>query len=187
MISKLKKVYFYLFGILLAKHFYRREVFYSKHFSSPGSKGWLWLYHSFFWQKIIGINRSVPWPVSFKISVIGAENIIFDYNDLNNFMTHGNYFQATGAKLEIGSGTYIAPNVGIITENHDLHDPSKRGVGKEVVIGKKCWIGMNSMILPGVKLGDNIIVGAGSIVTKSFSEGRCVIAGNPARLIKKLD
>jgi acetyltransferase-like isoleucine patch superfamily enzyme len=58
--------------------------------------------------------------------------------------------------------------------------------GKDVVIGNKCWIGMNAMILPGVHLGDNTIVGAGSVVTKSFPEGNVVIAGNPAKLIKKL-
>ena len=45
---------------------------------------------------------------------------------------------------------------------------------------------MNSIILPGVKLGDKTIVGAGSIVTKSFEEGNCVIVGNPAKIIKKL-
>jgi acetyltransferase-like isoleucine patch superfamily enzyme len=45
---------------------------------------------------------------------------------------------------------------------------------------------MNAMILPGVHLGDNTIVGAGSVVTKSFPEGNVVIAGNPAKIIKKL-
>ena len=43
------------------------------------------------------------------------------------------------------------------------------------------------MILPGVTLGDNTIVGAGAVVTKSFPEGHCVIAGNPARKIKDID
>lgn len=54
------------------------------------------------------------------------------------------------------------------------------------MIGDKCWIGMNSVILPGVVLGDNTIVGAGSVVTKSFENGHCVVAGNPAKLIKRL-
>lgn len=58
--------------------------------------------------------------------------------------------------------------------------------GKDVIIGKKCWIGMNAIILPGVKLGDNTIVGAGSVVTKSFPDGNLVIAGNPAKIINKL-
>jgi acetyltransferase-like isoleucine patch superfamily enzyme len=46
---------------------------------------------------------------------------------------------------------------------------------------------MNSVIHPGDKLGPHTTVGAGSIVTKSFEDGYCVIAGNPAKLIKKLD
>ena len=89
-------------------------------------------------------------------------------------------------KIVIGEGTYIAPNVGIITTNHDLNNPDEHLGGEDVLIGKQCWIGMNSVILPGVVLGDHTIVGAGSIVTKSFHEGNCVIAGNPARKIKEL-
>ena len=47
-------------------------------------------------------------------------------------MTQGNYFQALGAKMIIGKGSWIAPNVGIITENHDIKDPDKRAGGKNV-------------------------------------------------------
>ena len=46
---------------------------------------------------------------------------------------------------------------------------------------------MNSVILPNVILGDFTIVGAGSVVTKSFRDGYCIIAGNPAKIIKKLN
>ena len=66
-----------------------------------------------------------------------------------------------------------------------LEDNRKHEIGA-VSIGKYCWIGMGSIILPNVNLGDFTIVGAGSVVTKSFS-GYCVIAGNPAKLIRKLD
>ena len=86
----------------------------------------------------------------------------------------------------IGKGTYIAQNVGIITANHDLMEPDVHQQGKEVILGEKCWIGMNAVILPGVKLGDHTVVGAGSVVTKSFEEGYCVVAGNPGRQIRRL-
>jgi acetyltransferase-like isoleucine patch superfamily enzyme len=46
---------------------------------------------------------------------------------------------------------------------------------------------MGAVILPGVKLADFTIVGAGAIITKSFPEGYCIIAGNPARIIKHLN
>lgn len=59
--------------------------------------------------------------------------------------------------------------------------------GKDVVIGEKCWIGMNSVILPGINLGGNTIVAAGAVVTKSFPQGNVVLAGVPAKIIKELE
>ena len=75
----------------------------------------------------------------------------------------------------------------MITQNHDLDNLDQRSEPKDIVLGKNCWIGMNSVILPGVVLGEKTIVGAGSVVTKSFLEGYCVIAGNPAKKIKDLN
>jgi len=180
-------LFYFIFGNTIGKLAYPSYIFKSKHFSSPNSIGWEWIYKCFIWQKIKRVNRHVPWPVSFQIRIACPENITFHPDDLNNFMTIGNYFQAANAKLSIGRGTYIAPNVGIITENHDLSDPDIRAGGKDIIIGKKCWIGMNAVILPGVELGDHTVVGAGAIVTKSFPKGHCVIAGNPARLIKIIE
>lgn len=114
------------------------------------------------------------------------KNIHFDVNDLNNFMTYGVYFQGCG-DIYIGKGTYIAPNVGLITENHDLYDPRKRAGAKTLVIGENCWFGMNAILLLGVVLGPHTVVGAGAVVTKSFSAGFCVLAGNPAKIFKLLD
>jgi acetyltransferase-like isoleucine patch superfamily enzyme len=115
-----------------------------------------------------------------------ASNVYFDLDDLNNFQSFGVYFQCIDANIFIGKGTYIAPNVGIITSNHDPLDLGRHLPGEDIVIGEKCWIGMNSVILPGVRLGDRTIVGAGSVVTKSLPEGNCIIAGNPAKVIRKI-
>jgi len=103
------------------------------------------------------------------------------------FSVKGNYFLYRVEKIHIGHNTWIGPNVGIITQNHDLANLYHFQPPKDVIIGNGCWIGMNSVILPGIILGDHTIVGAGSVVTRSFPEGKIVIAGNPARLLKKIE
>ena len=134
----------------------------------------------------MNVNLNVPWPVSARIHIVKPENITFHPDDLNNFQGFGNYFQAIGPII-IGRGTYIAPNVGIITANHSFRDLDMHTQAEAVTIGEKCWIGMNSVILPGVVLGEGTIVGAGSVVTRSFPEGHCVIGGNPAKTIRILE
>lgn len=68
---------------------------------------------------------------------------------------------------------------------HVFHDNMNECTGK-TIIGRNNFIGMGSIIMPGVKLGDNVIVGSGSVVTKSFPDD-VVIAGNPAKVICTLD
>jgi len=137
-----------------------------------------------FFQKVLGFNRKVYWPVHFTSIVSGHKNIYAGIDTCPGYMP-GCYIQAIG-NIYIGDYTQISANVGIITANHDLNDSTKHIV-KKVHIGKYCWLGMNVMILPGVELGDHTIVGAGSVVTKPFPNGYCVIAGNPAKVIKILD
>ncbi len=149
------------------------------------AEGWSWLFHDWWSCLVTGSNSSVPWPISSSNTVIGWKNIEFDPEDLHNFQGKGCYFQAV-AKITIGKGTYIANNVGIITANHDVHDLRTHTEGIPVTIKNNCWIGMNCVILPGVQLGDNTIVGAGSIVTHSFPIGNCIIVGNPAKIIKEI-
>lgn len=183
-ISLIKKTFAQLIGLIFYDYKYLR----GKEFSSyKYTNGWRWVMENFFIQKIVGYQRHIPYPVSFRMQVMNWENIHFDIDDLSNFQKGGSYFQAAAdAHIYIGSGTYIAGNVRIITANHNLSDLSLPTPGKDVNIGKKCWIGMNSMILPGVILGEHTIVGAGSVVTKSFPEGNCIIAGNPAKIIRRL-
>lgn len=76
--------------------------------------------------------------------------------------------------------------MGLITANHIPGDLEKMTDPEPITIGEGCWIGMNAVVLPGVTLGPNTTVGAGAVVTKSFPGGHCVIAGNPARLVRYL-
>lgn len=165
--------------------FYDRKYLRGRWFEQT-YKGFVWAARGVFWQKICGANRHIPWPVSPFIEISNGRNIIFDPDDLNNFQGKGNYFQNFNGKIYIGKGTYIAMNVGIITSNHDVNNLDEHFPGQDVKIGTSCWLGMNSIILPGVILGEKTVVGAGSVVTKSFPEGHCIIVGNPAKLLRKI-
>lgn len=137
-----------------------------------------------FLQKVLGINKMPYWPVHPSSKINQFKNICIGVETSPGYEP-GCYIQGIG-KVYIGDYTQIAQNVGIISANHDLYDNSKH-LMEEVHIGRYCWLGMNSVILPGTRLGDFTIVGAGSVVTKSFNEGYCVIGGNPAKVIKQLD
>lgn len=98
----------------------------------------------------------------------------------------GCYIQAMNG-IEIGDYCLFGPNVGLISANHDPMDPKKHLAAPPIKLGDHCWIGMNAVVLPGVVLGPRTSVGAGSVVTGSFPEGNCVLAGNPARVIRRLN
>lgn len=188
-LKDIKGLFFYIFGQVCAALYYDKKYLTGRWFqgslNGALSSGWEWVVRDSIMNRKLGTNKGVPWPVSPHCRVIGPNNIIFHPDDIDNFNTFGCYYQAVG-KISIGHGTCIAPNVGIITANHDKEDLGKHAPAKSVVIGENCWLGMNSIILPGVELGDRTIVGAGSIVTKSFPEGNCLIAGNPAKKIKDI-
>jgi len=96
----------------------------------------------------------------------------------------GMYIQCING-VEIGDDTRIAAGVKIISANHSPRDLEKHIPAEPIRIGRRCWLGSNAIILPGVQLGDEVIVGAGSVVTRSFPAGS-VIAGVPAKLIRSL-
>lgn len=165
--------------------FYDRKYLQGYQFTREGN-GWRYVFRGIFYQKILRINSHVLWTVSPLANITCAENIRFSPDDLQNFWASGVYLSAgVNSRIIIGKGTIITPNVGIIAKNHK-YDNLKEYIDKEVIIGCNCWVGMNSVILPGVILGEHTIVGAGSVVTESFPEGNCLIAGNPARMIKKI-
>ncbi|BBI25576.1 chorismate mutase [Enterococcus faecium] len=126
-----------------------------------------------------------------KIYMEPVINFDYGYNIFvgENFYANFNCTFLDVSTIEIGDNCMFAPNVQLYTATHPLH-PVKRNSGleyaKPIKIGNSVWLGGGVIVTPGVTLGDNVVVGAGSVVTKSFPDN-VVIAGNPARIIKTVE
>ena len=139
----------------------------------------------FFFQRILRINSHVPWPVHWSSMVIAPEKIQRkSWRPFPGFMP-GQYIQAVNGII-IGKNVRIGPGVKLVSANHNLNNFSLHDQAGPIIIGDNCWLSANSVILPGVKLGDHVVVAAGAVVTKSFPEN-CLIGGVPARMLKPLD
>lgn len=155
----------------------------------PYYKGFLRVYQSrmpisyFQYVKHKILPGNLYWYKEKGCIVMNPRKIFIGFN--SNVGRAGSYIQGAGTIL-IGNYVRIAINVGVLSTNHDLYDQNKYN-SAPIKIGDYCWVGMNSVITAGVELGPRTIVGAGSVVTKSFPDGFCVIAGNPAKVIKYLD
>lgn len=103
----------------------------------------------------------------------------------NVFINHDCSFLDLGG-ITIEDDVLIGPKVSLITENHPI-DPSQRKSLdlQSIRIKRNAWIGAASTILPGVTVGENAIVAAGSVVTKDVPDN-VVVAGVPAKMIKKI-
>lgn len=126
-----------------------------------------------------------------KIYMEPVINFDYGYNIFvgENFYANFNCTFLDVSTIEIGDNCMFAPNVQLYTATHPLH-PVKRNSGleyaKPIKIGDNVWLGGGVIVTPGVTLGNNVVVGAGSVVTKSFPDN-VVIAGNPARIIKTVE
>lgn len=101
------------------------------------------------------------------------------------FINSGCHFQDQGC-ITIGDDCLIGHNPVLATLNHDL-DPTRRGDlhPAPIVLGRNVWIGANVTILPGVTIGDNAVIGAGSLVSKDIPAD-VVAVGTPAKVIRKV-
>ena len=105
-----------------------------------------------------------------------------------NFMANYNCTILDVAKVKIGDNCMLAPNVAIYTAGHPVY-PDVRNTqyeyGIEITIGDNVWIGGNTVVCPGVHIGNNVVIGAGSVVTKDIPDW-VVAAGNPCKVIRKI-
>lgn len=95
----------------------------------------------------------------------------------------GCYYQAINT-IEIGPGTIWANNCSFISANHSFDNLKSHTKSKGIVIGEKVWLGANCVVLPEVSIGNNTIVGAGSVVSKSLPDN-VIAVGSPAKIIAK--
>jgi len=122
-----------------------------------------------------------PFTCDFGKNIFFGDNVFFNYN-------------ATildGARITIGDNTIVAPNAQIYASTHPIAAAQRAGgevlgcEAKPVSIGKNCWLGGGVMVLPGVTIGDNAVIGTGSVVVKDIPSN-VVAAGNPCRVIRAI-
>ena len=105
-----------------------------------------------------------------------------------NFFANYNCTLLDVAKIKIGDNCQMAPNVAIYTAGHPIHPVSRNSAyeyGKEVTIGDNVWLGGNTVVCPGVHIGNNVVIGAGSVVTRDIPDWS-IAAGNPCKVIRKI-
>ena len=105
-----------------------------------------------------------------------------------NFYSNHNLTILDGNKVKFGDNVFIAPNCSFYTAGHPLNAETRnKGLeyAKPIEIGNNVWIGGNVIVLPGVKIGDNAVVGAGSVVNKDIP-ANVVAVGNPCKVIKNI-
>lgn len=115
----------------------------------------------------------------------GGHHVHFGKNIYANF----NLTLVDDTHIYVGDYTMIGPNVTIATAGHPIL-PELREKGYQynapVHIGKNCWIGAGVIIVPGITIGDNVVIGAGSIVTKDLPDN-VIAVGNPCKIVREIN
>lgn len=105
-----------------------------------------------------------------------------------NFYANYNLVILDVGRVKIGKNAQFAPNVAIYTAGHPVHPDSRNSgyeYGIDITIGDNVWLGGNTVIMPGVHIGNNAVIGAGSVVTKDIPDD-VVAAGNPCKVLRSI-
>jgi acetyltransferase-like isoleucine patch superfamily enzyme len=160
-----------ILGVLLKKTY---------RFSDDSYDNFKYVYF-FFYQRILLFNFFIPWPVHYTSYIVAHKKIKF-----GKCCSPGSgpfqYIQAANG-IELGDNVQLAPGVQLISSDHDTSDYFKSLSARPIKIGSNSWIGANAVILAGVELGENVTIGAGSIVTRDIPSNS-VAVGNPCRVIR---
>ncbi len=115
----------------------------------------------------------------------GGRHVHFGKNIYTNF----NLTLVDDTHIYVGDYCQIGPNVVLATAGHPiLPEPREKGYqyNAPVRIGRNCWLGANVVVVPGVTIGDNVVVGAGSVVTRDLPDN-VVAVGNPCRILREVN
>ena len=139
---------------------------------------------SVFLEKMLGAKGEKVW-IAKTFNCDNGKNIFIG----NNFTGNYNLTILDIREVWIGDNVMIGPNTLITTVGHPLTPMGRRkhmGIAKPVRIGNDVWIGGNVTILPGITIGNNVVIAAGAVVTKDVPDNS-LVGGVPAKLIKKLE
>ena len=132
----------------------------------------------------------------------GEDLIVFDMPKMfspekisvgNGLKLNSNVFLNGRSGITIGNDVTISYGAKILSTGYDLDVFFSTGErvhmeDKPIIIGDHCWICTDAIVLPGVKItGEYVVVAAGAVVTKDITESKVVVAGNPARIVKRMD
>lgn len=114
----------------------------------------------------------------------------YGYNIIigDNFYANHNCVILDCAEVSFGDNVFIGPNCGFYTAGHPINaEQRNRGLeyAKPIKVGSDVWFGGNVCVMPGVTIGDNVVIGGGSVVTKDIPSGT-VAVGNPCKAIRKI-
>ncbi|MGE0082888.1 MAG: DapH/DapD/GlmU-related protein [Desulfococcaceae bacterium] len=150
----------------------------------PKAKGVPLIYQLYFFlpQKVFRINGGVPWPVHFTSRILYHKNVSLGNRSALG-MTGGCYIQARNG-ISVGHNVRMGPGVGLISANHSMEDYDIHVPCSPIVIGDNVWLGMNTVVMPGITIGSNVIIGASSVVTHDVPSN-VIAGGNPCRVIRE--